>query len=297
MKIHTFELFCLIVEKGSISSAAREAYLTQPSVTKSVRDLEEEFGCLLFNRQQGRITLTEAGKQLYPHARAIVSEFYNSKEAVLFIQQHTQSKLRIGASYTLGEYVLPQIISSYKQEYQGELQLQILNTPDILDLLHADELDLAFVEGEVEGDDFTKEPIATDEIVVIAAPTHPLATHRSIMIDDLSPHHLISREEASGTRRIVEQHLSERKKTRLSPYIELSTTQAVKSAVLSGIGYAFVSRLVVEQEIGHGAFVHVPIVDLTIHRTLWAVKKHKRFEKPSVASFLAETKKQLAAHK
>ncbi|GAK13481.1 LysR family transcriptional regulator [Geomicrobium sp. JCM 19039] len=297
MKIHTFELFCLIAEKGSISSAAREAYLTQPSVTKSVRDLEEEFGCLLFNRQQGRISLTEAGKQLYPHARAIVSEFYNSKEAVLFIQQHIQSKLRIGASYTLGEYVLPKIISSFKQQSPGELQLQILNTPDILDLLHADELDLAFVEGEVGGDDFTKEPIATDEIVAIAAPTHPLAARTSLVIDDLYPHHLISREEASGTRRIVEQHLSERMKSPPSPYIELSTTQAVKSAVLSGVGYAFVSRLVVEQEIGHGAFVHIPIANLSIHRTLWAVKKEKRFEKPLVASFFTEVKQQLAAPK
>ncbi|MBB6449975.1 DNA-binding transcriptional LysR family regulator [Geomicrobium halophilum] len=293
MNIKLLELFCLIVEEGSISGAARRAYQSQPSVTKSIRYLEDEYGALLFHREKGQISLTEVGHTLYPHAKAILSEYKNSVEAVRYQNEKIQSQLKIGASFTIGEYLLPSVISKYKKQKDDQLQLFINNTPRILEMLEENVIDLAFVEGEVTGEAFNQRAIANDEIVLFVSPSDPWADRTHILTSDLKNHKLISREKDSGTRKIIQEHLANHRISPISPYLELSTTQAVKSAVQSGLGYGFASRFAVEQEIKNHLLVHVPVADLKISRPLWSVTKPLRFEKPAIETFLRMTKDML----
>ncbi|QQK80512.1 LysR family transcriptional regulator [Salicibibacter cibi] len=290
MNIKLLELFCCIVEEGSISGAARRSYLSQPSATKSIRYLEEEYGALLFNRDKGSVSLTEVGETLYPHAKAIIHEYYNSREAVRYANERTQSQLKVGASFTLGEYFLPSVISKYignaRNDDNGNMELFIENTPNILEKLENKEIDVAFVEGKVANDELVKEAIAYDELVLIVGTAHPWSNVPHILTNELKNERLIAREKNSGSREIITEHL-EKKGTlqNIASYMELNTTQAIKSAVMSGLGYGFASYYSVEQEIENGLLVRVPIADLTISRPLWCVKKPLNFEKPAVKVF------------
>ncbi|QQK76584.1 LysR family transcriptional regulator [Salicibibacter cibarius] len=290
MNLKLLELFCCIVEEGSISGAARRNYLSQPSATKSIRYLEEEYGALLFNREKGSISLTEVGKTLYPHAKAIIHEYHNSREAVRYKNEKVQSQLKVGASFTLGEYFLPSVISDYigntQLEDAGTVQLFIENTPNILEKLDDKEIDVAFVEGEVVNNNLIKEAIAYDEVILIVGSTHPWSTVPHVLTNELKNEKLIAREKNSGTRKIIAEHLEKKGVLKdIFSYMELNTTQAIKSAVRSGLGYGFASYYSVKQEIDNGLLIKVPIADLTISRPLWCVKKPLNFEKPAIKIF------------
>ncbi|TDQ42635.1 LysR family transcriptional regulator [Aureibacillus halotolerans] len=293
MNIKWLELFCYIVEEGSISSAGRRAFISQPSVTKNIRSLEDVYGILLFQREKNSLTLTDAGELLYPHAKAMLAEYQNSVEAIGHLKDASFSRLNIGASFTLGEYVLPPVIQAYQDVHTHDrVQLAIYNTPTILQMLDMQTIDMAFVEGEVESKSFHAEAIAYDEVILIVDPKHPWANQHHVFARDLLGHAYVSREETSHTRRMVEEHLAKKIQTKeLNRCLALSTTQAVKNAVQSGLGFGFVSAATVQHELKHGLLVQVDLADVKLTRPFWCVTKPMRFEKPSAAAFLQLTKK------
>ena len=148
MKLENLKMFCLVVDEGSISQAARLSFLSQPAVTRQIHQLENFYNTLLFDREEGRLRVTEAGKLLYPFAKAIVNDFNHSKEV---IQQSTgkyNSNLIVGASLTIGEYLLPSLLGRFKkQQPEIKVTLTIKNTPRVLEDFSNDVIDLALVEG------------------------------------------------------------------------------------------------------------------------------------------------------
>lgn len=292
MNIYMFELFCCIAEEQSISGAARRAYISQPAVTKNLQHLEEEYGALLVHRQGGSIHLTKVGEALIPHAKAILQEYKNSMEAVQYSQRKYNNLLNVGASYTLGEYVMPSAIHAYSQSYENtSVRLTIQNTPNILDLLEDQEIDIAFVEGEIDNDRLNKEIVAKDEIVLVTAPSHPWAHRMHIVVNELYDDHMVAREASSATRKIIENRLAMKGiYPFITPYMELNTTQAMKRAIQYGIGYGFVSYYSVKQEIESGLLTRIPIIGVKVERPFWCVTKNLRFEKPAIAEFKEQAK-------
>ncbi|WP_440971020.1 LysR family transcriptional regulator [Peribacillus frigoritolerans] len=288
MKLENLEMFCLVVDEGSISQAARLSFLSQPAVTRQIHQLENYYNTLLFDREEGRLRVTEAGKLLYPFAKAIVNDFNHSKEV---IQQSTgkyNANLIVGASLTIGEYLLPSLLGRFKkQQPEIKVTLTIKNTPRVLEDLSNDVIDLALVEGLVENTDFIVDKFAEDELILVCPSDHPWKDRKEIQLEELGNERMIWRESISGTRLIVENMLREYGVLeKIESYMEIGSTQAIKSAVEAGLGISILPRLTVARELEQGFLREVDIYRINMARNLWLVRKNKRFNKIGVSKFV-----------
>ncbi|PEZ80478.1 MULTISPECIES: LysR family transcriptional regulator [Bacillaceae] len=288
MKLENLKMFCLVVDEGSISQAARLSFLSQPAVTRQIHQLENYYNTLLFDREEGRLRVTEAGKLLYPFAKAIVNDFNHSKEV---IQQSTgkyNANLIVGASLTIGEYLLPSLLGRFKkQQPEIKVTLTIKNTPRVLEDLSNDVIDLALVEGLVENSDFIVEKFAEDELILVCPSDHPWKDRKEIQLEELGNERMIWRESISGTRLIVENMLREHGVlAKIESYMEIGSTQAIKSAVEAGLGISILPRLTVARELEQGFLREVVISRIDITRNLWLVRKNNRFNKIGVSKFV-----------
>ncbi len=288
LKLENLKMFCLVVDEGSISQAARLSFLSQPAVTRQIHQLENYYNTLLFDREEGRLRVTEAGKLLYPFAKAIVNDFNHSKEV---IQQSTgkyNANLIVGASLTIGEYLLPSLLGRFKkQQPEIKVTLTIKNTPRVLEDLSNDVIDLALVEGLVENTDFIVDKFAEDELILVCPSDHPWKDRKEIQLEELGNERMIWRESISGTRLIVENMLREHGVLeKIESYMEIGSTQAIKSAVEAGLGISILPRLTVARELEHGFLREVDIYRINMARNLWLVRKNKRFSKIGVSKFV-----------
>ncbi|MED3986802.1 LysR family transcriptional regulator [Peribacillus simplex] len=288
MKLENLKMFCLVVDEGSISQAARLSFLSQPAVTRQIHQLENFYNTLLFDREEGRLRVTEAGKLLYPFAKAIVNDFNHSK---VVIQQSTgeyNANLIVGASLTIGEYLLPSLLGRFKkQQPEIKVTLTIKNTPRVLEDLSNDVIDLALVEGLVENTDFIVDKFAEDELILVCPSDHPWKDRKVIQLEELGNERMIWRESISGTRLIVENMLREHGVLeKIESYMEIGSTQAIKSAVEAGLGISILPRLTVARELEQGFLREVGISRIDIKRNLWLVRKNKRFNKIGVSKFV-----------
>jgi LysR family transcriptional regulator, transcriptional activator of the cysJI operon len=288
LKLENLKMFCLVVDEGSISQAARLSFLSQPAVTRQIHQLENYYNTLLFDREEGRLRVTEAGKLLYPFAKAIVNDFNHSKEV---IQQSTgkyNANLIVGASLTIGEYLLPSLLGRFKkQQPEIKVTLTIKNTPRVLEDLSNDVIDLALVEGLVENTDFIVDKFAEDELILVCPSDHPWKDRKEIQLEELGNERMIWRESISGTRLIVENMLREHGiLEKIESYMEIGSTQAIKSAVEAGLGISILPRLTVARELEQGFLREVDIYRINMARNLWLVRKNKRFNKIGVSKFV-----------
>jgi LysR family transcriptional regulator, transcriptional activator of the cysJI operon len=286
LNIESLQMFCLVVDEGSISQAARLSFVSQPAVTRQIHQLEDSYGTLLFDRTDGKLRVTEAGKMLYPFAKAIVGDFSRSKEVIKQALGENNSSLNVGATFTIGEYLLPSLLGKYKkQKPEIRVTLTIKNTPGVLEDLANDVIDMALVEGIVESNDFIVEEFADDELILVCSPDH--MWDKQIQIEELLNERMILRESGSGTRLIVENMLRENGiLDKIDSYMELGSTQAIKSAVEAGLGISILPRLTVERELHLSLLREIDIAGVTIMRKLWLVKKRQRFNKIVVPHFL-----------
>jgi DNA-binding transcriptional LysR family regulator len=286
LNIESLKMFCLVVDEGSISQAARLSYVSQPAVTRQIHQLENVYGTLLFDRTDGKMRVTETGKMLYPFAKTIINDFNRSKELIKQVTGEYNTNLHVGASFTIGEYLLPSMLGRFKKHKpEIKVSLTIKNTPSVIEDLGNDVIDLALVEGIVENNDFIVEKFADDELILICSPDHIWS--EQIHIEELADEMMIWRESISGTRLIVENTLREFGVLgKIDSYMELGSTQAIKSAVEAGLGISILPRLTVARELEQGTLRSVDISGVTILRDLWLVKKHQRFNKIGVTQFL-----------
>ncbi len=286
VNIENLKMFCLVVDEGSISQAARLNFVTQPAVSRQIHQLENYYGALLFDRVDGKLKVTETGRLLYPYAKSIVSEFNRSKEIIQQLKGEKDAKLSVGATFTIGEFLLPSLLGKFKKHNpEIKVTLTIKNTPGILEDLTNEIIDLALVEGIVDNKDFIIEEFAEDELILVCPPDHEWG--RSIDISELTNERMIWRESISGTRLIVENMLREQGVlTRIDSYMELGSTQAIKSAVEAGLGISILPRLTVAKELDQGDLREVYIEGVNIKRNLWLVKKPKRFNTTALSDFL-----------
>ncbi|WP_121660713.1 LysR family transcriptional regulator [Metabacillus litoralis] len=288
MNIENLKMFCLVVDEGSISQAARLSFVSQPAVTRQIRQLENFYGTLLFDRTEGKLTVTETGKMLYPFAKAIINDFDRSKEVILQATGEYNSNLRVGASLTIGEFLLPSLLGRFKKHAPDiKVSLTIRNTPSVLEDLTNDVIDIALVEGIVEDKHLIVEKFADDELILVCPPDHPWKDRSAIHIEELADEKMIWRESISGTRLIAEKALKEYGiLEKINSYMEIGSTQAIKSAVESGLGISILSRLTVARELEQGYLQEIKIKDVHIARSLWLVKKPQRFHREGVSQFV-----------
>jgi len=286
LNLHLLRLFATVARTGSFSRAADTLHISQPAISKGVRDFELQVGCRLLDRTPKGVRPTREGQALARHAEALFAVERAAEDELLSLRSLDSGSLRIGASTTIATYMISEYLGTFHRSYPGiDLHLVIANTRDIADLLLAHDIEIALVEGPVESEEIESRSWRTDVMSLIVDPQHRFADVES-GIDGaaLSDEILIVREPGSGTREVVAQALAARgiepKQT-----LEIGSTEAIKQAVAAGLGVAIVSSATISDQIKLGRLKVVPMRDIAIERTLWQLKVPGRIEIPAATAF------------
>ncbi|HEX5399424.1 MAG TPA: LysR family transcriptional regulator [Verrucomicrobiae bacterium] len=279
-------LFHAVARAGGISRGAALARVSQPAVSKQIKELEESLGIPLLERLPRGSRLTDGGRLLADYAQRLAALEQEADRAVEEFRGLKRGRLAIGASTTIGAYLLPQALGEFHRRHPGlELQLEIANTQAIQRHLLAGTVELGFTEGLEEAEHLDSRIFAEDELVAIAPPQHPLLKKKRVAARDLCREPIVAREEGSGTRAVVEQALGKRGLS-VKPVLSLAGTEAVKHAVIAGIGLAIVSRLAIGCELQAGSLAVLPVPGLKIRRPLHLQTLQGRAPDPAAARFL-----------
>jgi DNA-binding transcriptional LysR family regulator len=248
-----FEVFLAVARAGSFRAAAETLHLSQPALSQHVGELERELGARLFDRLGRRVALTEAGRILEDHAQRIFATLTSAQENVAELGALKRGSLLIGASTTPGIYVLPRLAARFQELYPGiTLRVRIANSAAIEEQIRANELDLGVVGGHgVRPGEECLSAGLPDELVVVVPPGHAWARRREIGVELLAPERLLIREEGSATRQVTERAL-ELAGAKIGLTMELGHTEAIKQAVMAGLGVAFLSVHAIRVEVETG---------------------------------------------
>ncbi len=270
----TIENFRLVVFRAvarhlSFSRAAEELLLTQPAVTQQIKGLEEEFGCALFDRGGGRISLTPGGAALLPFAQQIRELSEQALAAVAEAYGQQAGELSLGASQTIAHYLLPGFMAGFLQRNpRVRVTARSGNTDQMLAALLSGEIHLALVEGPEQRSGVHLEPFLEDRMVLVVPASHEWAGQK-IPLDELRRQPVLMREFGSGSRRVVEQALAGagvKTKDLLIP-MELDSTEGLLNAVEAGLGVTFVSRWAVRHQMALGTLKLARVEGLKLVRS------------------------------
>lgn len=279
-------LFHAVAQAGSISRGAVSAQVSQPAVSKQIAELEGALGVRLLDRLPRGCELTEAGKILADYARRWSSLETDAARAIEEYRGLKRGRLAIGASMTIGGYLLPTVIREFhRRQPEIEIQLEIANTLHIQQSLLDGSIELGLTEGPLESEELESTVFFQDELVAIAPAGHPLLESGPVPVRKLCREPFIMREEGSGTRAVVEKALR-RKRLKIKPFLSLASPEAIKNMVAAGLGIAIISRLVVGLELQTGSLGIIPLKDLTIRRPLHLQRIRGRSRSPSQVQFL-----------
>ncbi len=253
MTLRQLEVFLAVARAQSFRRAAEQLHLSQPALSQHVRELEAELGTRLFDRLARSVQLTEAGQILQEHAARVFTTLSDAQRAIGELRGLQRGALIIGASSTPGIYVLPRILATFRERYPGiELTLRLGNSEHVERLIRQNQVDLGLVGGHglTPGEECLAAGLV-DELVLVVAPTHPWATGRAIRPERLAGERLLMREAGSATRQVTERAL-QAAGVRYESGLVLEHTEAIKQAVMAGLGIAFLSAHAVRGEVATG---------------------------------------------
>ena len=279
-------LFHAVAKAGGISRGAEMLRVSQPAVSKQLKEFEDSLGVRLLERLPRGSSLTEGGKILAQYAQRMASLEEEARRAMDEFRGLKRGRLAVGASKTIGAYLLPQLFGEFHLRHpEIELHLEIANTQTIQQQLMDGLVEIGLTEGLMEAEHFDSTVFYEDELVAIARRGHPILKKKQVTISDLSREPFILREEGSGTRAVVEQALASRG-IKVKSVLALSNPEAIKNAVIAGVGIALVSRLAIRCELQFGAVEIIPVKDLSIRRPFHLQKLQGKSQSPAVVEFL-----------
>ncbi|KVL11607.1 LysR family transcriptional regulator [Burkholderia ubonensis] len=277
--------FYAVVETGSVTAASERLHVSQPALTREIRELEERLGATLFDRLPRGMQPTEAGRLLADYAAQIFALANAAEAAVGEFAGLTRGQLGIGSSRTIGVYLLPAVLNEFRTRYPGiTVDLRISNSENIESAVLANERQIGMIEGPYDSAAFDAAVIRRDALIAVTAPTHPLARKRQLTADAIGKAELVMREPGSGTRTVIEQAYAEKGLT-LSPKLSVGSAEAIKHLLRLGNAIAWVSRCTVAEELASGTLVQLPVKDLKIERNLSMIWRKGHSLSPSARAF------------
>jgi DNA-binding transcriptional LysR family regulator len=262
------KVFRIVAKHLNFSRAAEELLLTQPAVTQQIKALESDLGISLFDRTGGRISLTGPGSALLPYAERLKTLADEAFEAVTQAAGQLAGELTVGASQTIGQYLLPTILASFLRENSRvAVAARSGNTDAILDALVERSIQLALIEGPALRRDVHTEPFMDDHLVLVVPASHEWAD-QDIPLSSVASAPLIMREFGSGSRRVLEAALADAGLDRksLNVRMELDSTEGLVAAVEAGLGIAFVSRWAIRNQLALGTLKPARVRALKLSR-------------------------------
>jgi DNA-binding transcriptional LysR family regulator len=291
------QVFHAVAKHLSFTKAAEALFMTQPAVTFQIRQLEEHFNTRLFDRAHGRISLTPAGQLALDYAERILGLSTELDTRLKEMSGQVAGPLLIGASTTIAEFLLPQVLGEFKAKYPAVVpRLFVANSEAVQGRIVERSLDLGFIEGESHLPSLITDVCCDDELQVVCAPSHPLAKLKNVAPKALMEHAYVSREPGSGTREVIDHYLQ---KAGVAPdslqvVMELGSPEALKGLVATGLGFTIMSRAIAALEVKLGRLVQIPLSP-RLTRHLSVVYPKERFHSRVVNSFVQFAKERLAA--
>lgn len=275
--IESLRLFVSVLRLGSVSKAAAEARLSQPSASARLAGLERQLGVRLLDRGPAGSVPTEEGTVVARWAEAVLAAVEEMRSGVASMRRERSSRLQVAASFTVAEHLLPGWLAEFRRQHpQVTAELEVANSAHVIARVRAG-VDLGFVESPEVPSDLDTKVVAVDELVVVVPPGHPwLRRKRAVGPDALADAPLVVRERGSGTRESFERALVAAGAGPLTSRLELGSSSAVVAAVIDRAGPGVLSRLAVGSEISSGQLCVVALEGLDLRRSLRAVWFRRR---------------------
>ena len=276
INIDFLNTFLSVSETGSLSLTAQQLNVSQPTISKRIKELEHELNVELFFRQRNGVILTEAGNTLLPWARKLVLDSIDLKRMMESLDEKISGHLRIACSTTAGKYILPQLAARFRKKHP-DVRISILpcSQEDIFHDLLSGEAELGVASKEFGPGELECQYFFTDHISLIVPSSHPWASRKSIEPDELIDEPLLFREESSGTHRVLLSELAKHDINidDLSIFLEIGNAEAIVLAVSAGIGISFVSKMSSAYARVWGCVVEVPINGFELDRRICIGRK------------------------
>ncbi len=252
LNFHQLKILLTVADCSSFSRAAEELFISQPAVSVQVKQLENSLGTELVDRSGGRLRLTDDGQVVCDYARRIFALAEEMQSVLEKMDNLASGRLTVGASTTVGEYLLPTLMGRFKQRYPGiALGLEIANTNAVVERILERQLHLGLVGDVVKAESLEVQPYQSDEIVMIASPEHWLSNESNVSVGEIADEGFIVREAGSATRRLAEAALNGLG-VEMKVVMELGSNEAVKQAVAANLGIGMISRYAIETELAAG---------------------------------------------
>lgn len=287
------EVFIAVAQSGNVTRASTTLSITQSATSMALADFESQLGRKLFDRIGKRLQLNDTGRFLLPKALDAVSRVADI-EHLAASDSALIGSLRIGASMTIGNYMMPGLIGSFMRAHPGtQLTLDVANTRQIIQALEQFQIDFGFIEGFCHEPNIEVLPWCRDELVIFAAPGHALAQQAKITEDDLAEADWILREPGSGTREVFDNAVLG-KIHRINLLLEFGHTEAIKHAVESGIGIGCASRRTLEDALRTGSVVALATPFLNLERELYVLIHRQKYRTQGLKRFLEHCQSAMA---
>ncbi|MCP3440780.1 LysR substrate-binding domain-containing protein [Bradyrhizobium sp. CCGUVB14] len=286
LNLHLLRMFVAVARAGSFSRAAEGMNLSQPALSKGVRDFELQVGCRLLNRSQKGVVPTSEGLALLKYAEDLFAAERAAEEMLSSKRNLNNGSLRIGASTTIATYMLAPYLGAFHRAYPGiDLHLVSANTREIAEQMAAQEIDIGLVEGPIDEGVVVAEEWRTDVMKLIVSEHHDFASAMEPIDPQLlGGEVLILREPGSGSREVVAQALASNNIEPLR-FLEIGSTAAIKQAVAAGIGVSIVSTVATRDQVRLGYLKAVELRGITVERSLWRLRLSDRTPRPAARVF------------
>jgi DNA-binding transcriptional LysR family regulator len=265
------EVFIAVAENLNFSKAAEELFISQPAVTKHIKELESKLETALFDRKGNKVYLTKSGKLVYRSLKQIKQQYRDLEYELGRLNEAFNGSLRIGASSTISQYLIPSVIASFHRRYPKiKLDLFNGNSFEMEQKLLDNEIDLALVENETSNSNIKYMDFLDDEIVVVTGSQSVYAKRKNIKLSDIQEIPLVLREKGSGSLQVIQKALAKQNidLEKLNILIHLGSTEAIKNFLCDFDGIALISEKSIEKEMQLKSLCKLNVGELNIHRKL-----------------------------
>lgn len=286
MHYDALKTFVTLAEVKNFTKTAELLLMSQPSVSMHVKNLEKEFQTKLFQRSPKYLKITPSGEILYDRAKQMITIYEQTRQEILD-QQHTiKGDLKIAASFTIGEYILPPLLLDLQNEYpELNLQITIANTEEVVKSTRSHHVDIGLIEGQTNEKELIVTPFLEDELFIVTSNHHPLAQKEEATIADLQDQAWIMRENGSGTREYFN-HVVRSNGLKVKSLLTISSNQGIKETLINGLGMSILSGSVVARDVKQNNLSIIKIENHEFKRTLSYVLSPIMQEKRNVSIFI-----------
>ncbi|HEY4550473.1 MAG TPA: LysR family transcriptional regulator [Bacillus sp. (in: firmicutes)] len=291
MNNDALKTFVTLAEVKNFTKTAELLLMSQPSVSLHIKNLEKEFQTQLFLRSPKFLKITPTGEILYDRAKQIITIYEQTKQDILEQHNIIKGELKIGASFTIGEYILPSLLIDLQKDYPDlELQVIIGNTEEIVQSVRLFQVDIGLIEGQTNEKELSVHPFLQDELFIISSNDHKLADKNNVTITDLQNQSWITRELGSGTGEYLN-HVIRSNGLKVKSLLTISSNQGIKETVINGMGLSLLSRSVIARDVQHKNLSIIKLKDHSFNRTLSYVYSPIMADKKNVKTFISSLNK------